>query len=415
MTADGATCPTASRGLKSDLRRASRRHRTKALLLIAPLALFLLLTFLVPIGALLSRSVVDTEVAEILPTVSARLQSWNGSALPDDAVFAALATDVRAARSAGRLASAATRLNYDVNGFRSLMFSTARRLPDGPLEPSAREVLVGIDPKWGELDTWGALARAKGPATSLFVLGALDLRSSPGGGVEAMPSDQAVFVPILWRTLSIAGGVTLACLLLGYPLAYLLASLPERKANLLMICVLLPFWVSLLVRTTAWVVLLQNEGVVNTALLQFHLINEPLAMLYTRFAVYAAMVHVLLPFVVLPLYAVMKSIPPSHMRAAGSLGATPWTAFRRVYLPQTLPGVGAGGLMVFIQALGYYITPALVGGAGDQMISYFIAFYATKTINWGMAAALSLLLLMATTVLYTAYARLVGVDRMKAA
>lgn len=416
MTTDGATCPTAAaRGLKSDLRRASRRHRTKALLLIAPLALFLLLTFLVPIGALLSRSVVDTEVAEILPTVSARLQSWNGTALPEDAVFAALATDVRAARSAGRLASAATRLNYDVNGFRSLMFSTARRLPDGPLEPSAREVLVGIDPKWGELDTWGALARAKGPATSLFVLGALDLRSSPGGGVEAMPPDQAVFVPILWRTLSIAGGVTLVCLLLGYPLAYLLASLPERKANLLMICVLLPFWVSLLVRTTAWVVLLQNEGVVNSALLQFHLIHEPLPMLYTRFAVYAAMVHVLLPFVVLPLYAVMKSIPPSHMRAAGSLGATPWTAFRRVYLPQTLPGVGAGGLMVFIQALGYYITPALVGGAGDQMISYFIAFYATKTINWGMAAALSLLLLMATTVLYTAYARLVGVDRMKAA
>lgn len=415
MTAGGATFPTAGRGLKSDLRRASRRQRTKALLLIAPLALFLLLTFLVPIGALLSRSVVDTEVAEILPTVSARLQSWNGTALPEDAVFAALATDVRAARSAGRLASAATRLNYDVNGFRSLMFSTARRLPDGPLEPSAREVLVGIDPKWGELDTWGALARAKGPATSLFVLGALDLRSSPGGGVEAMPPDQAVFVPILWRTLSIAGGVTLACLLLGYPLAYLLASLPERKANLLMICVLLPFWVSLLVRTTAWVVLLQNEGVVNSALLQFHLIKEPLAMLYTRFAVYAAMVHVLLPFVVLPLYAVMKSIPPSHMRAAGSLGAAPWTAFRRVYLPQTLPGVGAGGLMVFIQALGYYITPALVGGAGDQMISYFIAFYATKTINWGMAAALSLLLLMATTVLYVAYARLVGVDRMKAA
>ena len=415
MTVDGATFPTAARGLKSDLRRASRRHRTKALLLIAPLALFLLLTFLVPIGALLSRSVVDTEVAEILPTVSARLQSWNGTALPEDAVFAALATDVRAARSAGRLASAATRLNYDVNGFRSLMFSTARRLPDGPLEPSAREVLVGIDPKWGELDTWGALARAKGPATSLFVLGALDLRSSPGGGVEAMPPDQAVFVPILWRTLSIAGGVTLVCLLLGYPLAYLLASLPERKANLLMICVLLPFWVSLLVRTTAWVVLLQNEGVVNSALLRFHLIHEPLTMLYTRFAVYAAMVHVLLPFVVLPLYAVMKSIPPSHMRAAGSLGATPWTAFRRVYLPQTLPGVGAGGLMVFIQALGYYITPALVGGAGDQMISYFIAFYATKTINWGMAAALSLLLLMATTVLYAAYARLVGVDRMKAA
>lgn len=413
MNADGAAYPTGAGSLKRDLARAARGRQIRALLLIAPLALFLLLTFLVPIGTLLTRSVVDTEVAEILPTVSTRLQSWGGTSLPDDATFSALADDMRAARSAGRLASAATRLNYDVNGFRSLMFSTARRLPDGPLQPSARGVLVDIDPKWGELETWGALARAKGPATSLFVLGALDLRASAGGSIESMPPDQAVFVPILWRTLSIAGGVTLACLLLGYPLAYLLASLPERKANLLMICVLLPFWVSLLVRTTAWVVLLQREGIVNAALLQSGLIDQPLTMLYTRFAVYAAMVHVLLPFLVLPLYAVMKGIPPSHVRAAGSLGATPWTAFRRVYLPQTLPGVGAGGLMVFIQALGYYITPALVGGAGDQMISYFIAFYATKTINWGMAAALSLLLLTATTVLYAVYSRLVGVDKMR--
>ena len=172
---------------------------------------------------------------------------------------------------------------------------------------------------------------------------------------------------------------------------------------------------SLLVRTTAWVVLLQREGVVNSALLQMGLLAEPLTLLYTRFAVYAAMVHVLLPFLVLPLYAVMKGIPKSHVRAAESLGATPWTAFVRVYLPQTLPGVGAGVLMVFIQALGYYITPALVGGAGDQMVSYFIAFYATKTINWGMAAALSMLLLAATTVLYAVYSRLVGVDKMRAA
>ena len=395
--------------------RAARARQVKALLLIAPLALFLLLTFLVPIGALLTRAVVDTDVAEILPQVSSRLRSWEGHALPDDATFAALADDMRSARAGGRLASAATRLNYDVNEFRSLMFSTARRLPERQLAPNARAALVELEPRWGELETWGALKRASGPTTSLFMLTALDLRAAADGAVQAMPADQAVFVPILWRTLSIAGGVTLACLLLGYPLAYLLASLPERISNLLLICVLLPFWVSLLVRTTAWVVLLQREGVVNAALLQFGLVAQPLTMLYTRFAVYAAMVHVLLPFLVLPLYAVMKGIPKTHARAAESLGATPWMAFRRVYLPQTLPGVGAGVLMVFIQALGYYITPALVGGAGDQMVGYFIAFYATKTINWGMAAALSMLLLVATTVLYTIYSRLVGVDKMRAA
>ena len=377
-------------------------------LLIAPLALFLLLTFLVPITALLTRAVVDTDVAEILPQVSARMRHWDGRALPGEATFAALADDLRAARASGRLAPAATRLNYDVSGYRSLLFATARRLPEGALQPSARAALVAVDARWAALDTWAALHRASGPTTSLFALAALDLRSAPDGRIVSAPVDQAVFVPILGRTLAIAGGVTLVCLLLGYPLAYLLASLPERTANLLMVCVLLPFWVSLLVRTTAWVVLLQREGVINAALLQAGVLTEPLTLLYTRAAVYAAMVHVLLPFLVLPLYAVMKTIAPTHVRAAASLGAAPWTAFRRVYLPQTLPGVGAGALMVFIQALGYYITPALVGGGADQMLSAFVATYTTDTGNWGLAAALGLLLLATTGVLYAAAHKLSG-------
>jgi putative spermidine/putrescine transport system permease protein len=127
------------------------------------------------------------------------------------------------------------------------------------------------------------------------------------------------------------------------------------------------------------------------------------------------MTHILLPFMVLPLYSVMKGVPDNLTRAALSLGASPWAAFRRVYLPLTLPGVGAGCLIVFIQALGYYITPALVGGAEDQMISYFIAFYASRTINWGMAAALSLMLLAATLALYLVYSRLAGFDKLRLA
>jgi putative spermidine/putrescine transport system permease protein len=124
---------------------------------------------------------------------------------------------------------------------------------------------------------------------------------------------------------------------------------------------------------------------------------------------------VLLPFMVLPLYSVMRGIPPTYLRAAWSLGATPWTAFRRVYMPQTMPGIAAGCLMVFIQALGYYITPALGRGADEQKISYFIAFYASRTVNWGMAAALSIMLLASTLVLYAVYNRMIGVERMRLA
>jgi putative spermidine/putrescine transport system permease protein len=209
--------------------------------------------------------------------------------------------------------------------------------------------------------------------------------------------------------------VTLVCLLLGFPLAYLAASLPARSANLLLLFVLLPFWTSLLVRTAAWVVVLQREGILNSAMLGLSLIEQPLRMIFNRFGVYVAMVHILLPFMVLPLYSVMKGVPAVYTRAAASLGATPWTAFRRVYLPQTLPGISAGCLLVFVQALGYYITPALVGGAEDQMISYLIAFYASRTINWGMAAALSILLLSATLALCAVYGRLVGFERVKVA
>jgi putative spermidine/putrescine transport system permease protein len=398
--------------LARELARAERRKKLKAIALIAPLFLFLLLSFVGPIGALLSKSFIDNEVAPILPRVSAEIRRWDGNDLPDEATFTALIDDIRAASAAGTLARAATRLNYDVNGYRTLLFSTARRLPEAA-GGSAREVLQDIDPKWGEAETWGAIARAAGPTTSLFILAAVDLRREPNGGITSAPHEEAIFLRVLGRTFAIAAGVTLFCLLLGYPLAFVLANAPTRIANLLLLFVLLPFWTSLLVRTSAWIVLLQREGVINTAFLQAGLLDAPLPLLFSRFAVFIAMTHVLLPFMVLPLYAVMKTIPAVHTRAALSLGAPPATAFWRVYAPQTLPGVGAGGLIVFIEALGYYITPALVGGPNDQMLSYFVSFYASKTINWGMAAALSLVLLAATLVLYYLYDRLVGIDRVR--
>ena len=400
------------RGLRRGLARAERSAKRRAILLTLPLLLFLLATFVGPIGALLTKSVVDTDVARILPRVTAALKDWDGRSLPPDPAWTALAHDIRAARADGTLASAATRLNYDVTGYRSLLFSTARGLPDA-IEGSARDALTGIDPKWGQLETWGAIKRASGPVTDFFLLAALDLKRDAAGRVVGEKDDEVVFRRILGRTLWISGMVTLICLLLGYPTAWYLSQQTDRKAAILLFLVLLPFWTSLLVRTVAWVVLLQREGVVNDALLRAGIVGEPLRMIYNRFAVYVAMVHVLLPFMILPLYSVMKAIPPTYLRAAASLGAPPLVAWIRVYLPQTLPGIGAGCLMVFIQALGYYVTPALVGGADDQMISYFVAFYASKTINWGMASALALVLLVATMALYAVYQRLIGLDRMR--
>ena len=407
-----ASAEDADAGLRRALRRSRRREELAAAALVLPLFLFLAACFVVPIGAMLARGVVDTDIARTLPAVTAALARWDGRDLPPEAAYAALIADIRAAREAGTLASAATRLNYDIAGFRTLMFVTGRRLPEA-ISGSARDALVGIDPKWGERDTWAAIRRAGGPLTDFYLLGALDLRRDSDGSITGAPPEERVFRRVLGRTLWISAVVTLICLVLGYPVAYVIAAQPPGRAGALLFLVLLPFWTSLLVRTVAWVVLLQREGVLNSLLLSLGIVHEPLKMIFNRFAVYVAMVHVLLPFMVLPLYSVMRGIPVSYTRAAASLGARPFTAFRRVYLPQTLPGIGAGCLMVFIQALGYYITPALVGGAEDQMISYFIAFYASRTVNWGMAAALSTMLLAATLALYAVYNRLVGVERMR--
>lgn len=398
--------------LRRALKRSRRGEQLRAAALVLPLFVFLLACFVVPIGAMLSRGVIDTDIARFLPGITAALKSWDGRDLPPEAAYAALIADIRAAREAGTLASAATRLNYDVPGFRSLLFATGRQVPP-QIVGSARDVLIGIDPKWGERETWAAIRRAGSPVTDFYLLGALDLQRDADGSIVGSPPEERVFRDVLGRTLWISAMVTLICVVLGYPVAHVIAAQPPGRAGVLLFLVLLPFWTSLLVRTTAWVVLLQKEGVLNSLFLSLGLVHEPLKMIFNRFAVYVAMVHVLLPFMVLPLYAVMRGIPPSYMRAASSLGARPFTAFWRIYVPQTLPGIGAGCLMVFIQALGYYVTPALVGGAEDQMISYFIAFYASRTVNWGMAAALSIMLLTATLLLYAVYDRMIGVERMR--
>jgi len=404
----------ATAALDHRVRRAGHGAKVSAALLVAPLLLFVIVAFAAPIAAMLARSVTDREVAPVLPRTLEALRGWNGTALPDDAAFAALVEDLRAARAAGTLPVAAGRLNHDRAGLRTTLIASARRLA-APFEGSAREAVLRADPAWGEVETWGAIARARGPWTDFFLLAALDLRRDAAGAIVAVPQDQAVFRTVFLRTFWIAALVTAITLLAGYPLAALIALGPPRLAAALLFAVLLPFWTSLLVRTAAWMVLLAREGVVNHALVALGLFGAPQQLLFNRFAVVIAMVHILLPFMVLPLYAVMRQIPPIHLRAAASLGAPPVSAFRRVWLPQTLPGIGAGCLMVFIQALGFYITPALLGGGADQMLPYFIGFYANQTVNWGLAAALSLLLLAATLAIVGLYGRLVGFGAVRTA
>ncbi|MEY9122983.1 ABC transporter permease [Bradyrhizobium yuanmingense] len=393
--------------LKRRLRRAERTRQVRALALVLPLLLFLLFTFAGPIAGMLWRSVEDWEVRQVLPQTTAALASWDGKDLPDENAYAALASDILAARAAGTLAIAAKRLNYALNGFRTILTSTGRNLKAVPEPGTARETLGRINPAWRERATWTTIKDAGGPITGFYLLAALDLTRNADGAIVAAPADQAIYRDIFLRTFLISLGVTALCLILGFPVAYLLAALPPGRSNLLMIFVLLPFWTSLLVRTCAWIVLLQSKGVVNDSLLWLGIIDAPLRLIYNRFGVCVAMTHVLLPFMILPLYSSMKAISPAYMRAAASLGAPPLTAFLRIYLPQTLPGIGAGSLLVFILALGYYITPALVGGAVDQMISYFIALYTTETANWGLASALGAVLLLATVLLALVYGKLV--------
>lgn len=398
---------------RTALRRLRRRAQVKALLLIAPLALFLAIIFIVPIGLLLTRSVDNREVGANLKETSAALASWDGNGLPGDAAFVALARDFKAApRDA--VAEVAKRINDHSAGMRSLILKSSRNMARTET-PATADALRAIDPAWEKPATWLVLKGALPAYTDFYLLAAVDLQRDSAGAVTSVPESDALYREVLQRTFEISLAVTVICLLLSYPLAYGIASAGPTMANAMLICVLLPFWTSLLVRTTAWVVLLQSGGVINSFLGLIGIIDpeQPLALIHNRTGVLIAMTHILLPFMVLPIYSVMKGIPPVYIRAATSLGAPPWQAFLRVYLPMSLPGVSAGCLLVFILALGYYITPSLVGGPRDQMVSYFIAYFANQVTNWGMAAALSGILLGLVLVLYAMYSRLVGLDRLR--
>ena len=402
-----ATAPAGSPpgALRQALARAESRRKWRAFALTLPLLVFLLLTLLVPIAALLQRAVENPEVANALPATMRALDGWDRKDAPGAPAYAALVQDLARLPDSSDAGALARRLNTEVPGARSLIMGAYRALPMEGTPEAIRAQLLDKDPRWAEAPLWQAIAKNGARWTPDYLLASVDLQRDALGHIERMPEEQRAFGGILLRTLHISLVVTLVCLLMGYPLAWLLATLPARPANVLMILVLVPFWTSILVRVAAWIVLLQSEGLVNRGLMGLGLIEQPLALLFNRTGVVIAMVHILLPFMILPLYSVMKSVPPTYLRAAVSLGSSPVAAFFRVYVPQTYPGIGAGALLVFILAIGYYVTPALLGGADDQMLSYYIARYTNVEVNWGMACALGALLLAATLVLYGVYRR----------
>lgn len=418
LSNSGADTPLVAadgRPLKVSLRRALFKNKLRAVLLVAPLMIFLLVAFIFPIFSMLTRSVESNEVRNILPTTALAVQSWEGEGLPDEAVFAALAHDLKQGQINRNLGRVASRLNYEFSGMRSTITGTARRITNVENPDSWRDTLIDAHRNWSNPAVWSVIKRESSGYTLSYYLAALDMRYDEKGDIVRQPESRRVYVDLMIKTLWMSILITFLCFLLGYPVAFLLASLPMRSSSLLMMLVLLPFWTSLLVRTTTWIAILQSQGVLNNILVALGIIDDQsrLQMIYNEIGTIVAMTHILLPFMILPLYSVMKSISPSYMRAARSMGATGFTAFRRVYFPQTLPGIGAGAILVFILAIGYYITPALVGGESGRFITNFIAYHMQVSLNWGLAAAIASLLLGIVIALYLIYNKLVGSDSLK--
>lgn len=532
MAADGTT-------LKSSLNRALRRQKLRALMLIAPLLIFVLLTFIAPIADMLFRSVENQIVAETLPRTTDALKDWDSDLgdIPPESTFEALYKDIFVAQERKLHTRLGSRLNYELTGVSSLFRKSGRKVEDmgetyqdqfedlnafwkdsenwnammgtdgwladqyawdpksdaaqpsfqprteiAGLLPETAEVFASfadfvqnedeknlatqdpwafaysalyddlttgpdlssyngpgsaelleamgavgtfktvdytaafedVDEDWHDIEVWQTIQTYSPAFTSGYFLNAVDMKKSPDGP-EMRPENEQLYIKLFIRTLIMSLVITGSCILLGYPVGWILANLPARTANLLMILVLLPFWTSLLVRTSAWKVMLQQQGVVNDTLVWLGLVADDsrLALINNQTGTIIAMTHILLPFMILPLYSVMKTIPPTYLRAAKSLGATNWTAFWRVYFPQSVPGIGAGSILVFILSIGYYITPELVGGTTGTFISNRIAYHISSSLNWGLAAALGAILLAVVLGLYWAYDRIVGIDNVK--
>ncbi len=410
VTADGTP-------LKISLARAQRRSKIVAFMMVFPLLLFITIAFIGPIADMLMLSIDNTIVKEILPKSTETLQSWDeySGELPDESVFAAIVADIKKAKATKQHTKIGSRFNYESSGFSSLFRKTGRKVKKIK-KPPYKEALIKADKRWGEIYTWQVIKQNSSSYTDGYYLAASDYkREFSSGNIKSLESKDSIYLKLFFRTIVLSSLITFLTFVIGFPLSYMLSQVSTRISNILIIFVLLPFWTSLLVRTTSWIALLQQEGVINDFLILVGFINEEgrLAMIHNATGTVVAMTHILLPFMILPLFSVMKTIPKSYVRAAVSLGAHPWKAFWKVYFPNTGPGIGAGSILVFILAIGYYITPALVGGSSGTFISNRIAYHISNSLNWGLGAALGVILLGIVLALFMLYDRIVGIDNMK--
>ena len=400
--------------LEVSLKKAERKNKIKAFLLVAPLLLFLLITYIFPIGDMLMRSVDDKMVTQMLPKTFKSMETWDGKELPPEEVFEAFYLDYKKLIEEKTFGKLSTQLNYTKNGFKSILKKLQRKMKKFE-EGNYKQQIISVHKRFANVEYWRAMKRTAPPYTAIKYLKAVDLYTDENGSIVQVEESRRIYKKLWVRTLEVALFVTIFTFLMGYPIAHLLATIPMKYSNLLMICVLLPFWTSLLVRTASWMILLQQQGVVNDFFVMIGLVadnNRP-EMMYNKVGTYVAMSQILLPFMVLPLYSVMKTISPSLMRAGKSLGGTPFVSFWKIYFPLTISGIGAGSLLVFILAVGYYITPELVGGASGKLISNQIAYHMKQTLDWSFASAMGLMLLCGVLSIYWIYNKLVGVDNIK--
>jgi putative spermidine/putrescine transport system permease protein len=410
VTADGIP-------LKISLARAQRRSKIVAFMMVFPLLVFIVVAFIGPIADMLLLSIDNSIVKKILPKSSEALQNWDeySDELPGEAVFAAMVDEIKKAKAAKEHTRVGQRLNYESSGFSSL-FRKAGRKVTKIKTPPFKEGLIKTDKRWGEIYTWQVIKQNSSSYTEGYYLAALDFkRKFSSGNIESLESKDSIYLKLFFRTIVLSSLITFLTFVIGFPLSYMLSTVSTRISNILIIFVLLPFWTSLLVRTTSWIALLQQEGVINDFLVLVGFINEEgrLAMIHNATGTVVAMTHILLPFMILPLFSVMKTIPKSYVRAAISLGAHPWKAFWKVYFPNTGAGIGAGSILVFILAIGYYITPALVGGSSGTFISNRIAYHISSSLNWGLGSAIGVILLGIVLLFFVFYDRIVGINNMK--
>ena len=412
-TTAGSILTTEGIPLKVSLQKAERRNKIRAILLVAPLLFFILFTFLIPIGDMLLRSVDDSHINTVFPKTFEEYKKWDRQDLPSEELYKTMFFEVKESEGYA-IGKASTRMNYAKSGWKSLLKKSKRKfkkIEEGPY----KEQMIAIDKKWADMEYWKAIGVMVDATTAGYYLNSVDLKYNVDKEIVRQKENRRIYNHTWFKTFKVSVLVMLFCLMLGYPISYLLSTLPLKYSNLLMICVLLPFWTSLLVRTVAWMVMLQQKGVFNNLLVMANIISDEnrFKLMYNETATIIVMTQILLPFMVLPLYSVMKTISPNYMRAALNLGASPLHAFWKIYMPNSVPGISAGCMLVFILAIGYYITPELVGGKDGQMIGNWIAYHLKTTLNWGLCAALGAILLGVLTVLYWVYNKLVGIENIK--